>query len=866
MCLISLVYAEDVVEDTTSFESLESAVKALASEDYDERELASSYIWEHFQVSDLLSLEQTDDPEVKYRLKRLINYLKFSIRPDTSERVVEYVNEFFEASSNRKVRILDELISLNAYIQVFALVNSLDATNPDNERLRVRMKAVVKQALDYYVQEGKSDLAMEVLDKSELSSQNARLWATLNAKNGDEMPVAESEKGKLRKLAYLRRKGDREEAVAYAKEIDAESFLASQALLVGDFNSFFEWWKKHYENAGIDEDFLTALEARIKGDWETVEKFYAPLKRASEKSQASKQKAHLHLTALGQHEDAFSVLSHSEKTFFASYLTTRAKYEEFFELFDYPYGEKATEWVEENIEKEGEWWFDSSLQEYGMLGRQLLAMEDLDAVSAMLQPLWDEVKANEVDRLEFLIQLYSNGYIDNALALASEILDEANEREFRQLFIGNSEIANYLWRSSVKAVEELNFSKRVRVVLALTTGVVKGQSQLSAVDRTLEQIIKDCEENPNDETRELYLAQVYQALGKRELALKFHENRFNKKGEWQARYNLILKLFELDKLEEVKLLLEGLNNEGVENKRFFDFQKAMVLIRCGEVASAQSLFDNYLDAGLEDLDAFGQVVSSIESMQKVKEAEPYLERFYNVTDPDETNGFHWNKLLSAATIVAEENEDYRQAALFIEARILFYLRTYYFSKTLLSGGTSSSNLYIISDLRYKADLMWAKHYALNQKQMPIARKFLKGILSEWQASGRLADDLYPFLLEIDAKDLLSSSLDDSLVLYENALQLYPNCNDFKNTGAWLAARAQMRLDKASVWGEETLEQEPRNAAYLDTNAEVAFAQRNRNKALELSYRAWKDSDLRGADASMIRDQYYHFKDDELPKK
>jgi hypothetical protein len=60
---------------------------------------------------------------------------------------------------------------------------------------------------------------------------------------------------------------------------------------------------------------------------------------------------------------------------------------------------------------------------------------------------------------------------------------------------------------------------------------------------------------------------------------------------------------------------------------------------------------------------------------------------------------------------------------------------------------------------------------------------------------------------------------------------YPRAAGCHNRAAWLAARCGRRHDQALEHARKAVEQEPGNAGYLDTLAEVHFQRGDRGKAL-----------------------------------
>jgi tetratricopeptide (TPR) repeat protein len=91
---------------------------------------------------------------------------------------------------------------------------------------------------------------------------------------------------------------------------------------------------------------------------------------------------------------------------------------------------------------------------------------------------------------------------------------------------------------------------------------------------------------------------------------------------------------------------------------------------------------------------------------------------------------------------------------------------------------------------------------------------------------------------------------------------YPENDNTRNSAAWLASRANRRLDEAEAHLVKALASHPRQAAYLDTMAEVHFARGDRAKALEFSRRSLAEE---GKDLQLIR-QHERFKSGPLPPK
>jgi tetratricopeptide (TPR) repeat protein len=97
-------------------------------------------------------------------------------------------------------------------------------------------------------------------------------------------------------------------------------------------------------------------------------------------------------------------------------------------------------------------------------------------------------------------------------------------------------------------------------------------------------------------------------------------------------------------------------------------------------------------------------------------------------------------------------------------------------------------------------------------------------------------------------------------VYHRALEAYPDSHNTLNTAAWSAARAGKDIAQASAWIDRSLALKPDSAAYLDTKAEVLFAQRKRKEALAWSQKACaRSSDV--DELAQLRLQMVHFRED-----
>lgn len=102
------------------------------------------------------------------------------------------------------------------------------------------------------------------------------------------------------------------------------------------------------------------------------------------------------------------------------------------------------------------------------------------------------------------------------------------------------------------------------------------------------------------------------------------------------------------------------------------------------------------------------------------------------------------------------------------------------------------------------------------------------------SDGSMADYFFPAMRAAGLNKLHDEWFEDTWKAYKRVLERFPGSHNTMNTAAWTASRANRRLDEAEELVVRALELLPRQAAYLDTYAEVWFARGDREKAVEWS--------------------------------
>jgi predicted Zn-dependent protease len=135
-------------------------------------------------------------------------------------------------------------------------------------------------------------------------------------------------------------------------------------------------------------------------------------------------------------------------------------------------------------------------------------------------------------------------------------------------------------------------------------------------------------------------------------------------------------------------------------------------------------------------------------------------------------------------------------------------------------------------LRMNADFTRALNHLKTDRENSI--KLLEKCHGLLVADGSLADYFFPALRKAGLMEQHATWFERSWHQLDSIIKTFPAGENSRNTAAWMASRAGLRLEEAEVQVDKALESAPEQAAYLDTKAEIAFARKDRKRALELS--------------------------------
>ena len=219
--------------------------------------------------------------------------------------------------------------------------------------------------------------------------------------------------------------------------------------------------------------------------------------------------------------------------------------------------------------------------------------------------------------------------------------------------------------------------------------------------------------------------------------------------------------------------------------------------------------------------------------------------------------WYWQSATSYFAKHARRNKQWRVAAAFSEVDALQYIK----------GRSTFINPVTYIRKRFIADL-YRGLALLEEGDKEKAMKLFRGSFEMLNGDGILADDYFPLLREAGVIEEHDRNFKIVYQRLKDSIKSYPKAHNTYNSAAWMASRASRDLDDALEKIRTALSMRPKQAAYLDTMAEVWFAKKNREKAVEWSRKAVQDSFHGGYSTSEsgvgLREQFDRFRTGDFP--
>lgn len=849
------------------FESIEDAVAGLADDQYAQREAATIYLWTLGKdiKPKLLQLAEERDPEVRLRAREILENLKSGILPSTDPQVREIAKEYRSANGNEKLKLLQRLNELKAYKQIFALYNA-EPEPEEQGQLQFEMERMTPTILKSLLSEDKADDALSLLSLSPVTYANSRRWATIvvglkdEAKKEKILQQQFENKNELRNqynlLAYGSLTNDLKLTSELVNREGMKRFKVRERLFAGDFEAYANWLVEESKGEQLTL-YLKGRSALEAGNQKQFQAVVKELLELANKGESARKRSIRFLTALGSVEDALSLRKESEFEDFKNFLISRSDWKRLFSLVDLPFDEKGLDKILESRKKKdlSEIWELDRSQKPSQIVSFLYNLKEAERLIPSLEAYLSELE--QAEKMTYLDSFKRNNYFYLFLMLHERNAELLTQAELEELIIEPYPFAVYLNGLVKEHLPELGLPKTVRLILELGFGQIYGESQAESIS----QLADKAEEKAKGNQRvQMHYITLLKQAGYQERLAAFLLQELENKPTLEAYFEAGAQQIYLNQWDRALECMEKVNElaKGGQTAYLKLFYMA-TLHRTNQQELANQLMEEFMQTSLNNPQDLLNAARVFQQCGLTEQSIFFLEKGLKMIDPLEGKGRYWNQFVTFAAQLYNENEDLEMALTFQKVKLLHILQRNEASSRhngLLFIQTTAEELV---GQRYREDLFTLKWKASKGEFSPekVAR------ISEYLSGhGVLADELFPFLSEKNKSTELKKIADRSLDKLKTVIERFPNRITAKNTFAWLSARGAYRLEEGERYIDEVLELEPRNGAYLDTKAEISFAQQKREEALSYSERAWKDSFNSGD--PMIKLQYSHFENDPFP--
>jgi len=856
-------------------------VEQLAADRYRDREAATNALWELGEEA-LGALEEgtaSPDPEVAHRANLLLQRIRTGITPGTPEAVVDLVQRYFRSGVEGKEDVFQELNEQNAYRQMLRLYRFEKDPEAREACSEILDKAILPAVLGELVA-GRREEAWELLQLTPFDDENCRRRAAfmrvqgeldngmapanderLFAAEGNLFPGAGEKEAATMRLALLRAAGRTGPARELAEQLGRDDLVASLALFEGDPAPYLTWFAGQQGRTPVLRLHAGIALKRWQGDEEGAARDALTLAELARDGGEEEREALLSLMLNGYFEHALPVIERDYPEAAFSYFEMTEQPARALAAIDYAgtAGEQRA-WREERFAGLREEWEAADRMRYDLLtlAAFLHARGEEDEALEIMEELAAIAREDGEERWrEFLGQLQDMGGSLHELAFraaSAQLGEEAGEKDAKvllALLFGEDDAARRLWRL-LEGASAGRPAQRLLLLGAIYGVVHMPPEQLDPVLEALAEraAAADADDRVKHFTALLEAAETRDDAGT-VISLLEELNRLDEATIWSAK--LAAYSSHLAEWEKAAAAFGSVTEAEPTNLRFLALQ-AGALLRAGRPAEAGDILERIELFSLDEAMRLRQLAGDLDRQGALAEAEHYWKLLLATCSPNE---WYWHPAAEHYARHAKRGKRWRQAAAFAEVDAMQYIR----------GRSTYLNPLVFIRKRFAADL-YRGLALLDEGNEPAARKIFRSCFELLNGDGLLADDYFPLLREAGLVDEHDRNYRIVAKRLEESIKAYPDAHNTYNSAAWTASRACRDLDRAHELIRAALDMRPRQAAYLDTMAEVWFAKRDRAKAVEWSRRALTQSYHGGSAQSEggvgLRDQYERFRNDPFP--
>lgn len=835
----------------------------LSSESFQVREKASIELWKlgDAGIPALREAVLSSDPEVSMRAKEAIDKVELKITKDTPVAILGLIDSYRKAPAKEKPNLLSELREVKAYFQLLKLY-SMENLEIQGELAPVIQDVAMLAAREAVIADDVNQ-AIELLRMAPPNHSELMALASLYRSVGQldqqlaNLNPPQKLKQELWKGYLLRVKGDLAGAIKNAEETNQLQLLAGLRALNGDP---VLWLEQNNAPGQRPETPQRAQQAYIdialkRWHGEVVDKndFEPLIKSLTANNRLQRSLGMASLASLGKFEMIEKIQNKDNPADAISYYLSREEIDKVLEISGLdPNKPDYSKWAKSQFDsfKDGE--ISEQVIKALILMAFILESRGLDKEldEAYSQPLADLLK-NAPDLYWRIIPFFFNdkaGAPHFAIQHLSRWAGEDKER-WRDVYssiLGEEEF-EMIWLDWIR---EIDPKMKDEEVLESMLAIFKMSSSLGKLRETWMNRIWKIVENEKDKVVKAELVERIMKLCIQQQDVQNTLKAWDMLDEEQRATanwgSLDMYLSAANRWEDAAKILQDLPEDKTLTTAEIEAHLAATLRRGGMEDKAK------IHDEMADKLALGSAASSLRIGGyyayggDYERANMWFDRAALEADPKD------GEFLAALDKYAQKSgrsRNWKVAASCHEVIVHIYASQQY----------QSSWLADYAKTRMSADLARAMSILPENKEKAL--QTLKAIHQDFMPDGVLADDFFPALREAGLDKELNEWFMESWKLMVGVIEKYPKSHNSRNTAVWFASRAGLELAEAEKYQTEALKMAPEQAAYLDTMAELKFAQGDRKAALEWSTRSVCFAPF----DDMIRLQHERFRTAPFPK-
>lgn len=850
---------------------LEILIRELGDEDYQVREKASREIWKLGETA-LPGLQEAltlPSPEQVYRARDLLRKIQLHITPDTDPSVTALVEQYQKASPSEKVALLEKMQKKQAWMQMLKLYAS-ESHGRIREKLASDMNVIAARAARECLMKGDATEAREFLEMAPANARGLLALAEFHRSHGtleaeiQRAKAGQGQKAKFWLLALERAAGNYQAARAAATAAGQPRIAAAMAALAGDPLP----WLLDMELGRNDKDPAAIYSVLAAKRWsgKSIKKAdLEPLvRKLSGRNTGDSGAAMNALFLLGEIDLVEPTFAKSDSLSAFHHFESLERIPEAFKAVgldpdepDYPV------WIAQRLaimaadDVENQQGVSTSLEELvalaNFLERRGLNQQAFDVFS---KPL---AKLAETDRNQFenlLRELFGNREIVTGAPMLAKRIgilwagdDEEHWKALLTAAFGNDELYSKWWEWLPDLDPQASQAERFDGLLALF-GIGSDSSKLREHWMTL--AWKAADQAPA-KGRSILVGRIWELTTQvgdvansfkaaKQLPKDMEDQVF-----WGQQVVFLSALERWDDaaaviIAQIDTLKAANQPPGAELYAY----AAAALRRAGREDEA-AIHDAWADKlALGESGIALRVGNGYAHGYDYKRAADWWAKAACEADPD-SNDFPVALKVHADALL--ENSQWNETAAVSEVLARIFANSEY---------RWSSPLPFMRQ-RLLADMARALANLKTDREASIA--LLNQCHRNFLSDGALADFFFPALRKVGLVREHDSWFKDTWDFMVCVIQKYPDSDNTRNTAAWFASRAVLKLDEAEKFLTIALASHPYQSSYIDTMAEIQFAKGDREKSLEWSKKAVNYS----PDDAQLRRQQERFRFDPLPK-